>query len=110
MTDENTVLKFNSDELKKQLEATSGNYAKFEKGKAYTITVLTPEAEPTTTEYEGKTYQKYNIKIQIKGDDEPKTWSVSRTVLKTIVDSFETTRVFNVMRNDKNYSVIPVEL
>jgi len=101
----NEVLKFGSKEMKKVTEAT-GDYAKFDLGKVYEVEVIGEFATPRMAEFDGKEYQRYDIKIKVGGQE--KTWGVSKTVLGIMNDNFETKR-FNVVRTERNYSVIPLK-
>ena len=106
---ENIELEFGTEELNKIVENVgNSNFAKFEVGKPYVVEVISPKIMQREVEFDGKVTTRYDIKVKIA--DEEKVWSVSKTVLKTISDNWDTTKRFNVMRGEgsKGYNVIPL--
>ena len=99
-------LNFGTDNLKEVFEQST-NFAKFEIGKAYKVEVMSPKIVPREANFDGKISMRYDITVKVDGSEE-KVWSVSKTVLRTISDNWDKTKVFNVMRAEKSYNVIPL--
>jgi hypothetical protein len=105
MEDEN-ILEFGSEDLKHYLVDNS-NFAKFEIGKPCKVEIISSEIKPRIANFDGKETQRFDIKVKI--NDEEKVWSVSKTVLRTIADNWDKSKIFNVIRGEKSYTVIPLE-
>ncbi len=103
---EETILNFGSQELQNEIKDTS-NYAKFDLNKPEIIEVLNSQVKPRVANFDGKDVTRYDINIKLSGEE--KTWSVSKTTLRIISDNWDKTKKFNVMRQEKSYSVIPLE-
>ena len=103
--------KLGSEELNKELES---KYYKFTLGKPQNIEVVeNQEVEKIITEFKEKDNSiklvtKYELKIQIDGED--KLWSVSKKVLTTITEFIEETNKFQIILREMNYDVIPLGL
>lgn len=100
-------LHFGSQELEEVFK-DNNKFAKFDINKAHKIEVVSSKVQPREANFDGKTTQRYDIEIKIDGEEESKIWSVSKTVLSTIANNWDNTKKFNVMRQEKSYSVIPL--
>ena len=101
-------MKFNSKEMKKEVESQSGEFMRFQLGIPVNIEVdIDQDVTKTQKEFEeGKPVDRYELKIKVDGEE--KIWSCSSRVLGTINEYIMQTSKFKIVRKEMNYDVIPL--